>query len=62
MHYLNMLSLIHNFACTLRHTFPTIVTNVVAELEALCMGDQSILSKFTNNNGSHNNPSLRAQN
>ena len=62
MHYLNMLSLTHNFACTLRHTCLTIVTNVVAELVALCMGDQSILSRFTNDNSSRNNPTLHAQN
>ena len=62
MHYLNMLSLTHNFACTLRHTCPTNVTNVVAELVALCMGDQSILSRFTIDNSSRNNPMLHAQN
>ena len=62
MHYLNMLSLTHNFACTLRHTCLTNVTNVVAELVALCMGDQSTLSRFTNDNSSCNNPTLHAQN
>ena len=62
MHYLNMLSLTLNVACTLRHTFPTIIMNVVAELVALCMGDQSILSGFTNNNSSCNNPTLHTQN
>ena len=62
MHYLNMLSLTHNFACTLRHTCLTIVTNVIAELVTLCMGDQSILSRFTNDNSSRNNPTLHAQN
>ena len=62
MHYLNMLSLTHNFACTLRHTCLTNVTNVVAELVTLCMGDQSILSRFTNDNSSRNNPMLHAQN
>ena len=36
--------------------------NVVAELVALCMGDQSILSRFTNDNSSRNNPMLHAQN
>ena len=53
MHCLNMLSLTHNFACTLRHTFLRIVTKVVAELVTLCMGDQSILSRFTNDNRTH---------
>ena len=62
MHYLNMLSLTHNFACTLRHTCFRIVTKVVAELVSLCMGDQFILSRFTNNNSSRNNPALHAQN
>ena len=62
MHYLNMRSLTHNFACTLRHASPTNITNVVVELVALCMGDQVILSGFTNNNGSRNNPMLHAQN
>ena len=62
MHYLNMLSLTHNFAYTLRHTYLTIFMNVVAELVALCMGDQSILSGFINSNSSRNNPMLHAQN
>ena len=62
MHYLNILILTHNFACTLRHTCLTNVTNVIAELVALCMGDQSILGRFTNNNSSCNNPTLHAQN
>ena len=35
---------------------------VVAELVTLCMGDQSILSRFTNDNSSRNNPTLHAQN
>ena len=61
MYNLNMFSLTHNFACTLRHICLTNVTNVV-ELVALCMGDQSILSGFTNNNSSRNNPMLHAQN
>ena len=39
-----------------------IVTNVIVELVMLCMGDQSILSRFTNDNSSHNNPTLHAQN
>ena len=62
MHYLNMLSLTHNFACTLRHTFLRIVTKVITELVTLCMGDQSILSRFTNDNSSRNYPTLYAQN
>ena len=62
MHYLNMLSLTHNFACTLRHTFLRIITKVVAKLVALCMGDQSILSRFTNDNSSRNYTMLHAQN
>ena len=62
MHNLNMLSLTHNFACTLRHTCLTIVTNVVAELVTLSIGDQSILSRFTNDNSSRNNPMLHTQN
>ena len=62
MHYLNMLSLTHNFACTLRHTYLRIVMNVTAELVTLCMGDQSILSRFTNDNSSRNYPMLHAQN
>ena len=62
MHYLNMLSLTHNFACTLKHTCLTIITNVVVELVTLCMGDQSILSRFTNDNSSRNNTMLHAQN
>ena len=62
MHYLNVLSLTQNFAYTLRHTCPTNITKVVAELVALCMGDQSILSRFTNDNSSRNNPTLHAQN
>ena len=36
--------------------------DVIVELVALCMGDQSILSGFTNNNSSRNNPMLHAQN
>ena len=36
--------------------------NVVAELVTLCMGDQSILSRFTNDNSSRNNTTLHAQN
>ena len=62
MHYLNILSLTHNFACTLEHTCLTIVMNVIAELVALCMGDQSILSRFTNDNSSRNYTTLHAQN
>ena len=59
MRNLNMLSLTHNFACTLRHTCLTIVTKVVAKLVTLCMGDQSIL---TNDNSSRNNTTLYAHN
>ena len=62
MRNLNMLSLTHNFACTLRHTCLTIVTKVVAKLVTLCMGDQSILRRFTNDNSSRNNTTLHAQN
>ena len=62
MHYLNMRSLTHNFACTLRHTCPTNIMNVIAELVAARMGDQAILSGFTNSNNSRNNPMLYAQN
>ena len=62
MHYLNMLSLTHNFACTLRYTFLRIIMKVIAELVTLCMGDQSILSRFTNDNSSRNNTTLHAQN
>ena len=62
MHNLNMLSLTHNFACTLRHTCLTNVTNVVAELVVSCMGDHAILSRFTNDNSSSNNPTLHTQN
>ena len=62
MHYLNMLSLTHNFACTLRHTCLRIVTKVVAKLVTLCMGDQSILSRFTNDNSSRNYTMLHAEN
>ena len=36
--------------------------NVVAKLVAVCMGDQSILSRFTNDNSGHNKPMLHAQN
>ena len=36
--------------------------NVIARLVTLCMGDQSILSRFTNDNSSRNNPMLHAQN
>ena len=36
--------------------------NVIADLVALCMGDQSILSRFANDNSSRNNPTLHAQN
>ena len=62
MHYLNMLSLTHNFACTFRHTFLRIITKVIAKLVTLCMGDQSILSRFTNDNSSRNYTTLHAQN
>ena len=62
MLYLNMLSLTHNFACTLRHTCLTIITKVVTKLVTLGMGDQSIISRFTNDNSSRNNPTLHAQN
>ena len=62
MHYLNMRSLTHNFAYTLRHTCPTNVMNVIAELVASCMDDQAILRGFTNSNNSCNNPTLYAQN
>ena len=62
MHYLNMLSLTHNFACTLRNTCLRIVMNVGAELVTLCMGDQSTLSRFTNDNSICNKPTLHAQN
>ena len=36
--------------------------NVIAELVAAHMGDQAILSGFTNSNNSCNNPMLHAQN
>ena len=62
MHYLNMRSLTHNFACTLKHTFLRIVTKVVAKLVTLCMGDQSILSRFTNDNSSRNYTTPHTQN
>ena len=35
--------------------------NVITELVTLCMGDQSILSRFTNDNSSRNNPTLHTQ-
>ena len=57
-----MLSLTHNFACTLRHTCLTIVMKVVAKLVTLCMGDQFILGRFTNDNSSCNYTTLHAQN
>ena len=47
---------------TQTHMPYTIITNVIAELGTLCMGDQSILSRFTNNNSSRNYPTLHAQN
>ena len=62
MHYLNMPSLSRNFAYTLRHTCPTIFMNVIAELVASHIGDQAILSGFTNSNNSRNKPMLYAQN